>query len=157
MLPEAAGQRCYVRFLRNALDFVPRRVDDDCLQKLHWLYDRRDPAGVRRNLAASLAKWQGKYVKLCAWLEENIEETLTYYRLPLAHHKHMNSTNMLELLNQEIKRRILVVRNFPNADGCLRMVRTVAVEIHGNWLEVVRNLNMEHLTEHEKQRLRRAA
>jgi transposase-like protein len=42
VLAEAAYQRCYVHFLRNALDYVPRRVDDDCLQELRWLYDRRD-------------------------------------------------------------------------------------------------------------------
>jgi transposase-like protein len=42
---------------------------------------------------------------LCDWIEENIEETLTYYRLPLQHRKHMKSTNMLERFNQELKRR----------------------------------------------------
>ena len=42
ILPEAAWQRCYVHFLRNALDYVPRKVDDDCLRELRWLYDRRD-------------------------------------------------------------------------------------------------------------------
>jgi hypothetical protein len=42
VVAEAAYQRCYVHFLRNALDYVPRRVDDDCLQELRWLYDRRD-------------------------------------------------------------------------------------------------------------------
>jgi transposase-like protein len=47
---------------------------------------------VRRDIAAWLAKWQGKYPRLCDWVESNIEETLTYYRLPLAHHKHMKST-----------------------------------------------------------------
>src|SRR5579863_8646553 len=157
VLPEAAWQRCYVHFLRNALDYVPRRVDDDCLQELRWFYDRRDPAEVRRDLAAWLAKWQGKYAKLCAWVEENIEETLTYYRLPLAHHKHMKSTNMLERLNQEIKRRTHVVRIFPDAASCLRLVRALAVETHENWLEAIRYLNMEHLKEHKKAALRRAA
>ena len=110
---QAAWQRCYVHFLRNALDYVPRKVDDDCLQELRWIYDRRDLAEVRRDLAAWLAKWQAKYPRLCDWVEENIEETLTYYRLPLPHHKHMKSTNMLERLNQEIKRRTHVVRIFP--------------------------------------------
>src|SRR6185437_13707379 len=105
VLPEAAWQRCYVHFLRNALDYVPRKVDDDCLQELRWFYDRRELAEVRRDIAQWLAKWQGKYAKLCAWVEDNIEETLTFYRLPLAHHRHMKSTNMLERLNQEIKRR----------------------------------------------------
>ena len=157
VLPEAAWQRCYVHFLRNALDYVPRRVGDDCLQELRWFYDRRNPAEVRRDLAAWLGKWQGKYAKLCAWVEENIEETLTFYRLPLAHHKHMKSTNMLERLNQEIKRRTHVVRIFPNAESCLRLVRALAVETHENWLEAMRYLNMEHLKEHKKQQLRRAA
>ncbi len=157
ILPEAVWQRCYVHFLRNALDYVPRKVDDDCLMELRWFYDRRDLAEVRRDLATWLAKWQGKYPKLCGWVEDNIEETLTYYRLPLAHHKHMKSTNMLERLNQEIKRRTHVVRIFPNAASCLRLVRALAVEAHENWLEAIRYLNMEHLREHKKQMLRQAA
>jgi putative transposase len=157
VLPEAVWQRCYVHFLRNALDYVPRKVDDDCLRELRWVYDRRDLAEVRRDIAAWLAKWQTKYPKLCAWVEETIEETLSYYRLPLAHHKHMKSTNMLERLNQEIKRRTHVVRIFPNAESCLRLVRALAVEIHENWLEATRYLNMDHLREHKKQLLRQAA
>lgn len=157
VLPEAAWQRCYVHFLRNALDYVPRKVDDDCLQELRWIYDRRELAEVRRDLAQWLAKWQGKYAKLCDWVENNLEETLTYYRLPLAHHKHMKSTNMLERLNQEIKRRTLVVRIFPNPESCLRLIRALAVETHENWLEATRYLNMEHLREHKKDVLRQAA
>jgi putative transposase len=157
VLPEAVWQRCYVHFLRNALDYVPRKVDDDCLRELRWVYDRRDLAEVRRDIAAWLAKWQTKYPKLCAWVEETMEETLSYYRLPLAHHKHMKSTNMLERLNQEIKRRTHVVRIFPNAESCLRLVRALAVEIHENWLEATRYLNMDHLREHKKQLLRQAA
>ena len=157
VLPEAAWQRCYVHFLRNALDHLPRKVNDDCLQELRWIYDRRDLAEARRDLAQWLVKWQAKYAKLCAWVEDNIEETLTYYRLPLAHHKHMKSTNMLERLNQEIKRRTHVVRIFPNADSCLRLVRALAVEIHENWLEALRYLNMKHLSEHKKEALRQAA
>lgn len=157
VLPEAAWQRCYVHFLRNALDYVPRRVKDDCLQELRWMYDRRDLAEVRCDLAAWLGKWQARYPKLCSWVEDNIEETLTYYRLPLAHHKHMKSTNMLERLNQELKRRTHVVRIFPNAASCLRLVRALAVETHENWLEAIRYLNMDHLKEHKKLTVRLAA
>jgi len=79
VLPEAAWQRCYVHFLRNALDYVPRKVDDDCLQELRWFYDRRDLGEARRDIAQWLAKWQAKYPRLCNWVEDNIEETLTYY------------------------------------------------------------------------------
>lgn len=154
ILPEAAWQRCYVHFLRNALDYVPRKVDDDCLQELRWFYDRRDLGEVHQDLARWLAKWQAKYPKLCDWVEDNVEETLTYYRLPRQHHKHMKSTNMLERLNQELKRRTHVVRIFPNAESCLRLIRALAVETHENWLEATRYLNMAHLAEHKKEALR---
>jgi putative transposase len=157
VLPEAVWQRCYVHFLRNTLDYVPRKVDDDCLMELRWFYDRRDLAEVRRDLAVWLAKWQAKYPKLTSWVEDNLEETLTYYRLPLPHHKHMKSTNMLERLNQELKRRTLVVRIFPNAVSCLRLVRALAVETHEGWLEATRYLNMEHLRERKKEELRAVA
>ncbi len=155
ILPEAAWQRCYVHFLRNALDYLPRKADDDCRQELRWLYDRRDVEEARRDLAAWLAKWQEKYPKLTDWVEESIEETWTFYRLPLQHHKHMKSTNMLERLNEEIKRRTYVVRIFPNASSCLRLIRALSVETHENWIEATRYLNMELLSEHKKEQLRR--
>jgi putative transposase len=155
VLPEAVWQRCYVHVLRNALDHVPRKVDDDCcLRELRWFYDRRDLAEVRCDLAQRLVKWHGKYPRLCAWVEENIEETLSYYRLPLPHHKHMKSTNMLERLNWEIKRRTYVVRIFPNAASCLRLFRALVMETHENWLEAMRDLNMDHLKEHRQELLR---
>ena len=58
-----------------------------------------------------------------------------FYRLPRQHHKHLKSTNMLERLNEEIRRRTHVVRIFPNGESCLRLVRALAVETHENWLE----------------------
>jgi transposase-like protein len=113
---------------------VPRRVDDDCLQELRWFYDRRELVEVRRDIAQWLAKWEAKYPKLCLWVGDNIEETLTYYRLPPPHHKHMKSTNMLERLNQELKRRTPRGADLPKrrelpqagacAGGCPRPVTT---------------------------------
>jgi putative transposase len=157
MLPEATWQRCYVHFLRNALDYLPRKGDDDCLMELRWLYDRRDLEEARRDLAAWLGKWTARYPKLCLWVEENIDSTLSFYRLPREHHKHLKSTNMLERLMEERKRRTLVVRIFPNGESCLRLVRALAVEIHENWIEAIRYLNMEPLEELKKERLRMAA
>ena len=62
VLPEAYWQRCYVHFLRNALDYLPRKVADDCLVELRWLYDRRNAEEARRDLAtrpASKTVWNG--------------------------------------------------------------------------------------------------
>jgi putative transposase len=151
VLPEAYRQRCYVHFLRNALDYPPRKGGDDCLTELRWLYSRRDAGEARRDLAAWLLRWQEKYPKLCGWVEENIEETLTFYRLPREHHKHLKSPNMLERINQELKRRTHVIRIFPNEQSCLRLIRALAVEIHEDWIEAHRYLNMEMLREQRKQ------
>ena len=150
ILPEAVWQRCYVHFLRNSLDKLPKKADDDCLVELRWLYDRRDVQEAKRDLDAWLNKWQKRYRKLCDWVEENIEETWTFYRLPQRHYKHMRSTNMLERLNEEIKRRTHVVRIFPNDASCLRLVRALAVERDEEWLEGNRYLDMQLLRDQKK-------
>lgn len=155
ILAQAVWQRCYVHFLRNAVDHLPRKRDDDCLRELRWIYDRRDLKEAHQDLAAWLSKWQEKYPKLCDWVEENIEETFSFYGFPVQHHKHLKSTNMLERLMEEIKRRTHVVRIFPNPDSCLRLIRALAVEMHENWIEAVRYLNMEYLREHQKEVLRK--
>ena len=157
VIPEAVWQRCYVHFLRNALDHLPRKAVDDCRQELRWLYDRRDLSEAQKDLAQWLERWGTKYPKLCEWVEENIGETFSFYRLPLQHHKHLKSTNMLERFNEEIKRRTRVVRIFPNASSCLRLIRALAVETHEGWLEASRYLNMDLLKEHKKLRISLAA
>jgi len=157
VIPEAAWQRCYVHFLRNSLDHLPRKGDDDCLRELRWMYDRRDLAEARKDLAAWLSRWQAKYPRLCAWVEDNIEETWSFYRFPLGHHKHVKSTNMLERLNEEIRRRTRVVRIFPNEESCLRLIRALSVEMHENWVEAHRYLDMKLLTEHKKQEMMKVA
>ena len=149
-LPEAHWQRCYVHFLRNALDYLPRKQADDCLVELRWIYDRHDANEARHDLAAWLARWQDKPPKLCAWVEANIDETFAFYRLPRAHHKHLKSTNLLERLNQEIKRRTLLVRIFPDEASCLRLVQALAVETHEEWVDENRYLNMDLLRDQHK-------
>lgn len=93
-------------------------------------------------VAAWLGKWSTRYPRLCDWVESNIEETFTFYRLPQQHHKNLKSTNMLERLNEELKRRTL-------------LVRTLAAEIHENWIEAMRYLDMDALAEQKKEQMRR--
>ena len=75
--------------------------------------------------------------------------------MPREHHKNLKSTNMLERLMEEIKRRTLVVRIFPNAAACLRLVRALAIEIHENWIEAMQYLNIDPLQEQKKEVLRK--
>ena len=151
VFPQSNWQRCYVHFLRNALDYVPRKVDENCLMELRWIYQRKDLQEARSDLKAWLQKWTKKYPRLCTWVEDNIDETLSFYRFPQKHHKSLKSNNVLERLNEELARRTRVIRIFPNESSCLRLTRALAVEIHESWMERSRYLNMDYLKEQQKQ------
>ena len=100
-------------------------------------------------LASSVAeKWREKgYEKLAEHIEEHIEECLSCLAFPESHRRRIRTTNGLERLNQEIKRRTRVVRIFPNREGCLRLVSALAVEQSEEWLTGRRYLDMEELRE----------
>lgn len=121
------------------------------------MYDRRDLDEARRDLKAWIDRWAARYPKLVDWVEEQIEQTFAFYRFPRAHHKHVKSTNMLERLNQEIKRGSHVVRIFPNDQSCLRLIRALCVETHEEWIEAHRYLNMSHLRDQLKSTLQTQA
>jgi putative transposase len=156
-LTGALWQRCYVHFLRNAIEHLPRNADEDCLRELRSIYDQLTLEKAKAELAIWLKKWQSKNLKFCDWVEENIEETFSFFRLPLSHRKHLRSSNLIERVNEEIKRRTHIVRVFPNEDSCLRLVRALCVEIHEEWQEGSRYLNMQLLQEQKKINRREAA
>ena len=156
-LGHAVWQRCYVHFLRNALGHFPRKGDGECLTELRWIYDRKSLQEARRDFQAWLTKWGGEYPKFCSWAEDNIERTLSFYCLPVQHHKHMKSTNMLERQNEEIKRRTRVVRIFPNPASCLRLIRALMAETDDEWAQGKIYLNMQWLVEQRKERIKTQA
>ena len=75
---------------------LPRKADDDCLQELRWLYDRRSVEEARHDLAAWIAKWGVRYPSSSHGSEETIEQTLTFYRLRASIISISKSTNMLQ-------------------------------------------------------------
>ena len=83
-------------------------------------------------------------------IEEHVEECLSCLSFPESHRKRIRTTNGLERLNQEIKRRTRVVRIFPNREACLRLVSALAVEQSEEWLTGRRYLDMEELREHRR-------
>ena len=147
-LPEAVWQRCFAHFVRNARDKLPgsRRQDMErknaCMDELKLVQERGSLEEARDELAAWQAKWEGTYPKLVEWVDANIGETLTCYALPKMHRKRMRTTNTLERMNQEIRRRTRIVRVFPNEESCRRLAGAVSVEIHEGWLAGNRFLDM---------------
>lgn len=146
-LTSALWQRCFVHFLRNAKDYLPRRCNDSCLDEMKFIYEQRSIEDAHSKFKAWVDKWADKHEKLISWAEENIFETLTFYRFPPQHRIHLRSSNVLERLNQEIKRRTQVVRIFPSESSALRLIRAIGAEIDEKWSCEQRYLNMLYLTE----------
>jgi putative transposase len=103
-------------------------------------------------------KWRRKgYPKVAEHLEEHVEECLTCLAFPESHRKRIRTTNGLERLNQEIKRRTRVVRIFPNREACLRLVTALVVEQSEEWVTGRRYLDMRELDEQRRQEGEREA
>lgn len=128
-------QRCQVHLLRNLLGKVSRRDRVWVLE--HWREVRESATleEARARLGDLVEALEVKYPKVAAWLEEAGEEALAVYALPASQRKRLRTTNMLERLNQELKRRTRVVRIFPNSASCLRLVTALAMETNEEWQE----------------------
>jgi putative transposase len=131
ILPEAAWQRCHVHLLPNTLDYVPRKADDAACKSCAGF----TAAAIGPKHAAiwqtGLARWAGKHSRLTAWVEENLEETLSFYRLPRHHHKHLKSTNMLERLNEEIDAAPRWCGSFGRPSATPRVAEVLAIAAEG--------------------------
>jgi putative transposase len=88
------------------------------------------------------ARWESTHPAVARLLEDAIEDCLACLAFPLAHRARIRTTNGLERLHEEIKRRTRVVRIFPNADACLRLVTALCVEQSEEWVSGRRYLDM---------------
>ena len=147
----ASWQRCQVHYARNLLGMVGHAKRKELAADLRGVFAAPDRRSALE-LASSVAqKWREKgYEKLAEHIEEHVEECLSCLAFPESHRRRIRTTNGLERLNQEIKRRTRVVRIFPNREACLRLVSALAVEQSEEWLTGRRYLDMEELGEHRR-------
>ena len=130
--------------MRNAMQYVSTlAMRKEVASDLRGVLDAGDRPEADRRLAALVKKYAEAAPKLADWLEANVPEALTVLSLPAAHRRKLRTTNMLERVNKEIKRRTRVATLFPNEQSALRLVTAVLMEISEEW-ETNRNyLNME--------------
>ncbi len=145
----ASHQRCQVHYARNLLGMVGVTRRKGLAADLRAIFAAPDGRSAL-GLASSVAKkWREKgHEKVAEHIEEHVEECLSCLAFPESHRRRIRTTNGLERLNQEIKRRTRVVRIFPTRQACLRLVSALAVEQSEEWLTGRRYLDMEELREH---------
>jgi putative transposase len=147
----AAHQRCQVHYSRNLLGMVGASKRKELGADLRAIFAAPNREQALRIASSVAKKWRGKgNEKIAEHLEEHVEECLSCLAFPQAHRRRIRTTNSLERLNQEIKRRTRVVRIFPNRESCVRLVTALAVEQSEEWITGRRYLDMEELREHRR-------
>ena len=98
---------------------------------------------AERLLKTALEVWRKEHPQLAQWAEEAIAEGLTVFDFPAAHRVRLRTTNGLERINRELRRRTRVASIFPNPDSCLRLVSALLAELDDEWImgKVYLNLN----------------
>jgi len=129
----AAWQRCRVHFLRNVLARIPKGRAEMVLALIRTIWAQPDPVAVREQLDAVADKLAPGFPVVAAMLREAREDVTAFAAFPFAHWKKIWSTNPLERVNKEIKRRSDVVGIFPNEAAVLRLAGAVLLEVHDEW------------------------
>lgn len=136
--------RCQVHLQRNATAYVPRKeLRADVAEDLRSVFRATDRHEADRKLKDACKKWKPKAPRLAEWMEANISEGLTVLELPPSHRRRLATTNMVENLNKQLKRRTAVAQLFPNEASLLRLVTAVLVEISDEWETGKVYLNVE--------------
>ena len=133
VLLDAAWQRCRVHFLRNVLAHVPKGQAQMVAAVIRTIFAAPDAAGVSEQLTSVAERLQRQFPVVAAMLSDAAAELTAFAAFPAAHWRKLWSTNPLERVNKEIKRRSNVVGIFPNEAAVIRLAGAVLLEIHDEW------------------------
>jgi transposase-like protein len=143
VFPSVAWQRCQFHLQQNAGHYVPTRtLKKPVAADIRAVFDAPDEAEAKRLIERFRRTYEAKAPKLVAWAETALPQGLTVLTLPRHHRRRLRTSNAIELVNREIKRRTRVATLFPNEASCLRLVTAVAMEISQDWQTGRRYLNM---------------
>jgi putative transposase len=127
-------QRCQFHLQQNAQAYVPRQeMKEEVAQDIRAVFNASSLEQAKQMLDKAVAKYEKSASRLSHWLQNNILEGLTVMALPQSQWRSLRTTNGLERVNQEIRRRTRVVGIFPNEASCLRLVTAVLMEISDEW------------------------
>ncbi len=134
-LPSVPWQRCQFHLQQNAHAYVPRLDQRKSVaQRIRAIFNAPDKIEAERLLKQALEIWAKEAPKLAEWAEENLPMGFAVFDLPIGHRTRLRTTNGLERINRELKRRTRVVSIFPNAASCLRLVSALLAEVDEDWM-----------------------
>jgi transposase-like protein len=145
VLPSVPWQRCQFHLQQNAGALTTRQeARKTVAAQMRAIFNAPDRTEAERLLKAALTLWCKEHPKLAEWAETAIPESLTVFDFPAAHRIRLRTTNGLERINRELRRRTRVASIFPNPDSCLRLVSALLTELDDEWMtgKVYLNFNL---------------
>jgi len=128
-------QRCQFHLQHNAQGYISRLDQRQIVaRQIRNIFNAPDVNEANRQLQAAIQDWERSHPKLAAWAQENLAEGFAVFGLPPEHRVRMRTTNGLERLNKEIKRRTRVATLFPSSASCLRLVSAILAEQDEEWM-----------------------
>jgi len=138
-------QRCQFHLQQNAMAFVPKiHMREEVANDLRSVFNATDLLAAQHQLKTIAAKYKESAPNLADWLESNVPESLTVFALPEPQRKKLRTSNSLERLNKEIKRRTRVATLFPNEKSLERLVSALLSEVSDEWESSNSFLNMKN-------------
>ncbi|NLA80048.1 MAG: IS256 family transposase [Chloroflexi bacterium] len=131
--PGAGWQRCKVHFMRNILAHVTNKDKESFAKLLKLIWQAPNKPAAEQQAKVLSERYEKKYPKALDTLEEGLADSLTYYDYPSLDARKVSSTNMLERLNKEIRRRTKVIGIFPNQESYVRLVSIYLMEYSEDW------------------------
>ena len=143
-LPSVPWQRCQFHLQQNAQSYVTRlEQKKPVAQRIRAIFNAPDRAEADRLLKQAIQSWASDAPKLAQWAEQNLPEGFSVFDLPFAQRVRLRTTNALERINRELKRRTRVASIFPNAASCLRLVSALLAEYDEDWMTSKIYLNLK--------------
>jgi len=129
----ASWQRCKVHFMRNILARVSSKDKARLAEKLKHIWLQPDRESAKKLAGVIIEEYERKYPEAMRCLEEGLEESLQFYNFPEVDKRRLSSTNGLERINREIRRRSRVVGVFPSVNSYLRLIVSYLMEYTEDW------------------------
>lgn len=148
VFPSVPWQRCQFHLAQNAQSYAPKKtMRTEIADTVREIFNSPTLEMAQEMKRRAIDKYQKRAPEFAKWLEENIDEGLTVFQFPKEHRKRIRTSNGMERVNREIKRRTRVAVLFPNKESALRLVTGVIIEIHEEWVTGKQYLDMSPLLE----------
>jgi len=150
----SSWQRCKVHFMRNILVHIPHKEKESFAAKLKQIWYQPDQECAKQYALLVIQEYRDRFPQAIALLEEGLEDSLQFLAFPHLDQRKISSTNSLERIHKEIRRRTRVVGIFPTTDSYLRLVTSYLIEYTEDWMSSKKYISSEAITKQQVELLK---